>query len=213
MKPLFILVILFFLYGLAEYVHRTLNPSKKISIALREDKARLKEENAFLSRLQNKATVAKQFAAQKKFSDRYAFFIDMRLPSGKKRFFVYDLQKDTIRFAGLVAHGSCNNRFLETPQFSNTPECGCSAAGKYKIGNAYEGRFGKAFKLHGLDSTNFNAYGRYIVLHAYSCVPDEEVHPQPICNSLGCPMVSYLFLTTLTALIENTQKPILLWIY
>jgi hypothetical protein len=137
----------------------------------------------------------------------------MSLPSGKKRFFIYDMKRDSIVNAGLVAHGSCRTRFLEEATFSNVPECGCSSLGKYKIGYTYDGQFGEAFKLHGLDTSNSNAFKRTIVLHAYDCVPDEETYPQPICNSLGCPMISYKFLNLLSTIIEGSSKPILLWIY
>ena len=91
----------------------------------------------------------------------------MGLPSGKNRFFIYDLQKDSIVHSGVVAHGNCRSGFLKDPLISNVPECGYSSVGKYKIGYAYEGQFGKAFKLHGLDSSNSNAVKRIIVLHAY----------------------------------------------
>lgn len=214
MKPLLALCFIILLFSTAEIFHRlTYHPNTVPVSVLKEELKKKEDNNRFLLRLQNKASFAKQFVAQKGFSNRYVFLIDMRLPSGKKRFFIYDLQKDSIIHAGLVAHGSCNKRFLEAAQFSNEPQCGCSADGKYKVGEIYKGRFGKAFKLYGLDNTNNNAYQRYIVLHAYSCVPDEEVYPRPICNSLGCPMVSYQFLAMLTTIIEETEKPILLWIY
>lgn len=163
--------------------------------------------------LKAKAALAKEFILRNGYSTRFVFLLDMHRPSGQKRFFIFDLQKDSIVASGLVAHGSCNNRFLETPTFSNTSGCGCSAVGKYKIGEAYTGRFGKAFKLYGLDSSNSNAYLRNIVLHAYSCVPDEECHPYSICNSLGCAMVSYKFLNTAASVIEKEKKPLLLWMY
>lgn len=172
-----------------------------------------KPSEAYAAQLKTKATVAKRFVTQKGLSSRIAFLLDMRLPSGRKRFFIYDLKGDSVLAAGLVAHGSCRQRFLETARFSNAVGCGCSAAGRYKVGGAYGGRFGKAFKLHGLDSTNANAFERNIVLHAYRCVPDEEVYPYPICNSLGCTMVSYRFLATAARFIEGEKKPVLLWLY
>lgn len=166
-----------------------------------------------LFKLRERAGAAQRFAVEKGFSGHVAFLLDMRLPSGQKRFFIYDLQHDSLLASGLVAHGSCNNRFLEAAQFANTPGCGCSSAGKYKIGGAYEGRFGKAFKLVGLDSTNSNAYQRAVVLHAYSCVPDKECYPSPLCNSLGCAMVSYNFLRVAAGFIQKEKQPVLLWMY
>ena len=155
----------------------------------------------------------KTFAAEKGYATDVAFLIDMSLPSGRKRFFVYDLQADSLITAGLVAHGSCNQSFLEAGQYSNTPNSGCTSLGPYKVGYDYIGNFGKAYKLFGLDSTNNKAFERYVVLHAYTCVPHEETYPQPICNSLGCPMVSNAFLAKLEAIIDNSPRPILLWIY
>lgn len=164
------------------------------------------------TKLQANATLAKTFTQQKNYNSNICFFIDMSIASNQKRFFVYDLVNDSIITKGLVAHGSCNNIYLRNAQFSNTPESGCTAYGKYKIGNSYKGKFGKAFKLHGLDSSNSKSYERNIVLHAYSCMPDEETD-YLVCNSLGCPMVSYKFLNTISVYINASKKPILLWIY
>jgi hypothetical protein len=165
------------------------------------------------TRLQSKTAGLKKFIQRNHYSSRYVFLADMKLPSGKYRFFIYDLQKDSVVEKGLVAHGSCNSAFLETASFSDQPGCGCSAEGKYKIGYAYQGRFGKAFKLFGLDSSNKSAFERYIVFHCYSCVPDEEVYPQPICNSLGCAMVSPAFLEKAAKYIERSPQPVLLYIF
>lgn len=183
-------------------------PAPRPNVSVSGEELRSKD---LLKKINNKAYELKQFAQRKGFSRKYAFLIDMSLPSGKKRFFIYDLQKDSVLHAGLVAHGSCNEPFRRTPYFSNKPNTGCSSEGRYKVGHAYRGRFGKSYKLHGLDSTNSNAYKRVVVLHAYGCVPDEETIV-PLCNSLGCPMVSYNFRDTLATYIDRSQKPILLWI-
>ena len=163
--------------------------------------------------LKGRAQRLKTYARAKGFSTDYCFLIDMSRPSGKNRFFIYDLRKDSITAAGLVAHGSCNTTFLRKARFSNTPNEGCSSLGKYKVGYKYNGRFGRAYKLHGLDSTNSNAFRRAVVLHAYDCVPDKEIYPLPACNSLGCPMVSYAFLDKAARVIDKARKPVLLWIY
>ena len=166
-----------------------------------------------LDEIRKKAAEIRQFGKEKCFNRQYLFLVDMKIPSGKNRFFVYDLLKDSILKMGLVAHGAGREMFSLSPIFSNTKESGCTALGKYKIGAPYKGRFGKAYKLYGLDSSNSNSFARNIVLHAYTCVPDKETYPYPICNSLGCPMVSYLFLSKLQPIIDNSPKPILMWIY
>jgi hypothetical protein len=164
-------------------------------------------------RLQQQVDALRSFANAHAFNTRIAFLIDMALPSGKYRFFVADLRTDSVRFAGLVAHGSGGRSFATQPNFSNVNGSNCSSLGRYRIGAPYNGRFGRAYKLYGLDPTNDQAFGRSIVLHAYSAVPDRETDPAPICNSLGCPMVSPDFLARLEPLIDRSSRPIMLCIF
>lgn len=172
-----------------------------------------KLNEATLQRLKQKASSTTSFVSKNHFNSNVCFFIDMSISSGKKRFFVYDLKGDSVLKQGLVAHGSCDAGFQVSPTFSNKENSGCSALGKYKIGGNYQGNFGLAYKLYGLDSSNSNAFSRSIVLHSYPCVPDEETDPVFLCNSRGCPMISPNFLDQLKFIINTSSKPILLWIY
>lgn len=181
-------------------------------IAIPIDSASIQSRLLVLS-LRNRLNQLTQYAQHNGFSTQYFFFIDMSISSGKNRFFVYEMDKDSVELEGLVAHGSCNTHFLEQAAFSNTPNCGCSSLGKYKVGQAYQGEFGKAFRLSGLDSTNSNALKRGIVLHGFRPIPDEEIYPRALCNSFGCPMVSPGFLARLSGIIEKSPKPILMWVY
>ena len=138
--------------------------------------------------------------------------INMSLPSGQNRFFIYDLKKDTIRNAGVVTHGNCNQFWLDGRKYSNEQGCGCTSLGKYKVGYSYNGKFGLAYKLYGLDKTNNNAFNRFVVLHSHPCVPETEMKDE-ICQSNGCPTVSPGFLKQLKPIIDNSARPILLWIY
>jgi hypothetical protein len=166
-----------------------------------------------INKLTEKATELKKFLSDKKYNKQIAFLIDMDIPSGKNRFFVYDLTKDSILKTALVAHGSGNKGFSMNAVFSNTCESGYSSFGKYKIGNKYNGQFGVAYKLYGLDSSNSNAFKRNVVLHSYDCVPSQETYPYPICNSRGCAMVSPQFMKQLSMLIDKNKEPILLWVF
>ena len=153
------------------------------------------------------------YAIENNMSTEYCFLVDMSLPSGRNRFFIYDLQKGSVIYTGLVAHGSCNETFLARPKFSNQERTGCSSLGKYKVGEFYVGKYGKSFRLHGLDNCNSNAYKRAVVIHGYDCVPDKEIYPRVLCNSLGCVMVSYNFFDKVAKVIRKTNKPIVLWVY
>jgi len=163
-------------------------------------------------KLQQKVAGAKQFVHQKKFNETFCFLIDMSLPSGQERFFIYNLQKDSIVKRGLVAHGNCFEYWLEGRKYSNVVGSGCTSLGKYKIGIPYNGKFGYSYKLHGLDSSNNNAFERTVVLHSHSCIPEKEVK-EDICQSNGCPTVAPGFLTRLKDIINHSSKPVLLWIF
>ena len=171
------------------------------------------EDAAVKEKLNNIAAMAEQYAAHNQFSTQICFLIDMSIASGKQRFFVYDLQQNSIRLSGLVTHGRCNQNWLTGRKYGNTVGCGCTSLGKYKVGNAYQGRFGLAYKLYGLDATNSNAYNRFVVLHAMQCVPESSVDPYPICQSDGCPTVSPGLLKQLASLIDSSKQPVLLWIF
>lgn len=166
-----------------------------------------------LQRLKSKTAVIKQYCKANHYNTTYCFMADMQIASGKKRFFVYNLLTDSIEYAGLVTHGSGKNKFSSCIAFSNTVSSLCTSLGKYKIGNSYTGKFGLAFKLYGLDTTNSNAFNRFVVLHSHACVPAEETYPLPICESWGCPTVAPVFLMELKKYIDEANKPILLEIY
>jgi L,D-transpeptidase catalytic domain len=148
-----------------------------------------------------------------KYNTKIAFFVDMRIPSGKNRFFVYDLVNNKIIDQGLVAHGSGSETGIKgSLKFSNTPNSNCTALGRYVIGKCYKGGFGKAYKLNGLDETNNNALSRAIVLHYYSAVPYEE-QDYYISNSHGCPMVNEQFFKRIEKIIDTSKSNIVLDIY
>jgi len=157
--------------------------------------------------------VKKVIKSNSKYNNRVAFFIDMKIPSGKNRFFVYDLKENKIIDKGLVAHGSGSETGVKGKlRFSNTPNSLSTSLGKYAIGNHYIGRFGKAYKLYGLDKTNSNAFERDIVFHYYFDVPYKEKDGY-ICNSYGCPMVNKKYFDRLAQIIDNSESEIVMSIY
>lgn len=163
-------------------------------------------------KLEEKITASKTFTKEKGYNTSICFLIDMSKHSGANRFVVYDLEKDSVLNSAPVTHGRCNENWLEGRKYGNEVGCGCTSLGKYKIGYAYQGRFGLAYKLHGLDKTNNKAFDRFVVLHAHECVPDKAV-TEDICQSDGCPTVSPGFLKYLKTMINGSKKPVLLWIY
>ncbi|MNU76963.1 hypothetical protein D3C71_665260 [compost metagenome] len=166
-------------------------------------------------------TLPQQIEAVKKYiqskgtvySNRKAILVDMKIPSKYFRFFVVDLKTNQILSKGLCAHGSGSEmEGTDSLQFSNTPNSYMTSLGMYKIGNAYQGSFGKSYKLIGLEKSNDKALARAIVLHRYGCVPEEEQY-YPICNSLGCAMLAENYFEELIPMIDNESKPMILKIY
>jgi hypothetical protein len=148
-----------------------------------------------------------------KYNAKIAFLVDMRIPSGKNRFFVYDLVNNKILDQGLVAHGSGSETGIKgSLKFSNMPNSNSTSLGRYSIGKSYSGIFGKAYRLAGLDETNSNAVKRAIVLHQYSAVPEDE-QDYYISNSHGCPMVNEHFFKRIEKIIDTSKSNIIMDIY
>ncbi|MBL0738070.1 murein L,D-transpeptidase catalytic domain family protein [Flavobacterium sp. GN10] len=167
------------------------------------------EEERFNQQIEN----VKKMIASGAYNSKTAFFIDMRIKSGKNRFFVYDLENDTVIDEGLVANGAGSETGIKGElKFSNEPNSKCTSLGRYAIGKSYRGMFGKAYVLKGLDQTNNNAVKRMIVLHSYSAVPEGE-QDHYISLSQGCPMVSEVFFKRLEKIIDSSKSNIIMNIY
>lgn len=166
-----------------------------------------------LQKLASKGAALATYAKANDYNTEICFLIDMKIGSGKNRFFIYDMKRNKVLGSNLVTHGRCNKEWLVGRKYGNDIGCGCTSLGRYKIGHPYQGRFGLAYKLYGLDATNNNAFKRFVVLHSHECVPNNEVDPYPICQSDGCPTVSADFLKKLAKILDNSQKPVLMQIY
>jgi L,D-transpeptidase catalytic domain len=184
--------------------------SKSTSEKLNDGEVSLSHKKATIS--SDMLLAARDYCSKNKMNSKVALFTDMSVRSGERRFFVVNMDSDSIIYSGLVAHGHCQNIYSRKARFSNEVGSNCTSGGKYRIGGKYDGRFGTAYKLHGLDSTNSNAFERFVVLHAHPCVKD---NPSliGICSSEGCPTISPSFLQELEPIIDKSPSPILLWIY
>lgn len=170
-----------------------------------------------LLRLKEKVLKAKTYCAQKGLNLKYCFLVDFSIHSGKKRFFIWDFTGDSIKTSSLCAHGYGKNSTLTKPVYSNVEGSYCSSLGKYRVGIRSYSKWGinVHYKLHGLESTNDNAYKRYVVLHSYTPVPSVEAYPLhlPLGISQGCPVICDKTMRAVDALLKAEKKPLLLWIY
>jgi hypothetical protein len=162
---------------------------------------------------------ALEFCKNKKNKTSNYFLVDLSIHPGKNRFFVYDFNSNKITDKNLVTHGSCdqfetNDDKWEKAKFDSRVDSHCSMKGKYKIGQRAYSSWGIHVKyvLHGLEKSNKNAESRYVVLHSWSAVSNEEVYPDVSPLSWGCPAVSNDFMKKLDVKLKETKKPVLLWI-
>jgi hypothetical protein len=158
------------------------------------------------------AIALKKYAKANAYDTTYAFLVNMSMKSGKKRFYVVNLNTMQIEKKALVAHGRGDERFTFNKTYSNSAGSNCTSIGRYKIGKSYTGQFGLAFRLYGLDKSNNNAYTRFVVLHAMGCISYDETD-MPICQSEGCPAVSPQFLEEIKPIIDSRKQAMLLWVF
>jgi hypothetical protein len=167
-----------------------------------------------------KAEEALAYCKTKGMHTGFCVLIDMSLHSGRKRFHVWDFQKDSAVYSFLVGHGCCSNPWRadyskDNPTFSNVEGSHCSSLGRYKIGARAYSSWGVQTKyfLHGLDSSNSNAYERQIVFHSWEAISDEEVYPNGTPEGWGCPVISNKSFELIDPMLKAVTKPVLMWIY
>ena len=161
----------------------------------------------------DKIETVKKYIKGKHYNQNLAIFINFRIPSNKFRFFIYDLKNGKVLEKAIVSHGSGSVlKGTNDLVFSNIENSYQSSLGKYKIGSFYNGKFGKSYRLIGLDKTNSNAVKRAIVIHPYYCISDIETK-ELACLSLGCPMLSPKFFKVAERYLDNSNKPIILYAF
>jgi hypothetical protein len=173
-----------------------------------------------INQVRLKAKQALLFCKQKGYNTKYCILVDMSLPSGVKRFIVWDFSKNDTLKLGLVSHGCGSAPWSgvwtkDKPQFSNMDGSHCTALGKYRIDDRAYSAWGTHVKyyLAGLESTNSNALGRQIVFHAWEQITDNEVYPNGTPEGWGCPAISNNTMKIVDPLIRRQKKHLLLWIY
>lgn len=163
-----------------------------------------------------KLSEALAFAKKNQLDTTICIMVDMSLPSGKNRLFVYDFKQKKTIISSLCAHGIGGGSTAIKPFFSNKVGSNCTSLGKYKVKNRAYSNWGINihYKMYGLEETNNNAFKRIIVLHSYTPVPNYEIHPQTLFGiSAGCPVISDDKMLQIDKLLMKKKKAVLLWIY
>lgn len=171
-------------------------------------------------KVSRKADTASLFVKKKKMNQDWCVLVDMGLHSGLARMVIWDFKGDSILKRCLVGHG-CGaypwgtDRCKTSPVFSNEENSHCSSLGRYRIGERGPSQWGIGVKyaLHGLDSSNSNAFKRFVVLHGWDKMSDVETYPQGSPEGWGCPTVSNAMMAWLDTQLKGNSSSVLLWIY
>ena len=121
---------------------------------------------------------------------RYLTVIDFTRPSYARRMHLIDLETGGVeRF--LVAHGE-NSGYVYATELSNRIGSHQSCRGFFLTGEAYQGDYGPALRLHGLEEgINDLAFRRDIVLHGATWAGYGSIleNGGRLGRSWGCPAV------------------------
>ena len=163
----------------------------------------------------------KEYSHKHGLSENYAIIVDFEKPSGKHRFFVYDLKMQQIVSSSLCAHGAGKGSTVFNPVFSNEVGSNCSSLGHYKItGRHRMSSIGlPSFRLSGMDSSNNNAMKRGILIHSAKLVSYCRLGIFPFYLPLdkrissGCFAVDIDMMDVVGDLVDREKKPILLYAF
>jgi hypothetical protein len=118
-------------------------------------------------------------------------FVDLTRPDTENRFFLLDLRTGRALVAAPCLNGRTDQK--GRVRYSNILNSNCSSRGLAwtSYAEAYPGRFGIAYRLHGLSAGTSNLAARTVVLHSWRRVPAAPVasgrHP---VQSWGCPALA-----------------------
>ena len=163
--------------------------------------------------IEKRAEKALDFAHRHNMNEHYALFVDYGIPSGSPRLFVWDFHQKKIVASTYVMHGSGGGSTDERPIFSNTPGSECSSLGLIvtkEHGNSLKRSFGQ----NELDIYKKTAYARGIMIHSSYWVDKwcwRKYIPLHRSSCQGCVTVSSRGMNYLWTLINNEEKPLLLW--
>ena len=107
----------------------------------------------------------RDYCERRGYSTEYYILVDFSIPSGKKRFFIYDLQSVQRVASSYCMHGSGQGNTDAKPKSSNEFGSGCSSLGRYiMVGKGT--KFKSCIRLRGLDKSNSLAEMRGILIHS-----------------------------------------------
>lgn len=158
----------------------------------------------------------RQYARKFGYNDDYYIVCDFGKRSGRKRFYVYDLNDGECLMKSYCMHGQGSGSTSKKAVFSNRMGSNASSVGLYALCGIGSKSIKNSILLEGLDRTNSNARARGLLIHSAKKV--NTFHGQsdyiPIgIESNGCFVVTIPTLLKLMTIykLHGRHKRILLW--
>ena len=164
------------------------------------------------SRVAKRAEALREFCRKEGYNTDVALFVDMSRHSGRRRFVAWSFEQGTPIFMCPVSHGSgakeshVRSRYA---QFSNDDGSHLSSLGRALVAERYEGRYGVAYRLDGLEESNSNLRPRCVVLHGWEHTTSYPIFPRSTVGSHGCPVLSRRMMRRLDEVLQSRQRVVI----
>ena len=153
-----------------------------------------------------------EYCRREGYNTRVALFVDLSRHSGRRRFVAWDMARMVPIFTAPVSHGSGSERShvrSAYARFSNEDGSHLSSLGRAVVAERYEGCYGVAYRLDGLEATNSNIRSRYVVLHGWEHTTSYPIWPRATVGSFGCPVLSRRMMARVDELLQREKGVIL----
>ena len=164
------------------------------------------------SRVAERANELFAFCRKEGYNTRIALFVDLSRHSGRRRFVAWSFEEKKAIFCAPVSHGSGSQKSHQRSAYarlSNLDGSHLSSLGRALVAERYEGRYGVAYRLDGLDDTNSNLRNRFVVLHGWEHTTSFPIFPLATVGSFGCPVLSRKMMAKVDSLIRDESKVVL----
>lgn len=165
------------------------------------------------SRVSERVESLLEFCLTRGYNTNVALFCDLSRHSGLNRFVVWNFAERRPIFVCPVSHGSGSQRphcRAAYARFSNEDSSHLSSVGRALVSERYEGRYGVAYRLDGLDDSNSNLRSRCVVLHGWEHTTSFPIYPFATVGSFGCPVLSRKMFSRLDSILQNEERVVML---
>ncbi|MBO5900928.1 MAG: murein L,D-transpeptidase catalytic domain family protein [Alistipes sp.] len=164
------------------------------------------------SRVAKRAEALRKFCCKEGYNTDVALFVDLARHSGRRRFVVWSFEQSAPIFICPVSHGSgAKESHVRSAyaEFSNEEGSHLSSLGRALVAERYEGRYGVAYRLDGLEESNSNLRLRCVVLHGWEHTTSYPIFPRATVGSHGCPVLSRAMMQRLDEVLQHRQRVVI----